>query len=87
MGAILILGGYWLIASITYVLLYWLCAKSYSQDMYAKQRYKFSEYLEGEHTDIVIMSIVWVITLLALIFYIIFRVIRKRIEKHFNIED
>ena len=87
MGAIIIFGGYLLIASITYISLYWLCAKRYSKDSYAKRMYKFDEYLEKMHHDIIMMSIVWVVTLLVFVFYKIFYVIRKRIEKHFNIED
>ena len=87
MGAIIIFGGYWLIAFITYLSLYWLCAKRYSKDLYAKRMYKFDEYLEEKHYDIIMMSIIWVVTLLAFIFYGVFYVIRKRIEKHFNIKD
>lgn len=49
--------------------------------------YKFDEYLEEKHGDMIIMSIIWVVALLAFIFYGMFYVIRKRIEKHFNIED
>ena len=87
MGTIIIFGGYWLIAVITYLSLYWLCAKRYSKDWYAKRMYKFDEYLEEKHHDMIMMSITWVVTLLAFIFYGMFYVIRKRIEKHFNIED
>lgn len=87
MEAIIILGGYLLIAFITYLSLYWSCAKRYSKDSYAKRMYKFDEYLEEKHGDMIIMSIIWVVALLAFIFYGMFYVIRKRIEKHFNIED
>lgn len=87
MGAIVIFGGYWLIAVITYLLLYWLCARIYSKDEYAKRMYKFDEYLEEKHHDMIMMSITWVFTLLAFIFYGMFYVIRKCIEKHFNIEE
>lgn len=87
MGTIIIFGGYLLIAFITYLSLYWLCAKRYSKDFYAKRMYKFDEYLERKHLDIIMSSIIWVVTLLAFIFYGMFYVIRKRIKKHFNIED
>lgn len=87
MGAIIIFGGYLLIAFITYLSLYWLCARSYSKDEYAKRKYKFDGYLEEKHYDMIMMSITWVFTLLAFIFYGMFYVIRKRIEKHFNIEE
>ena len=87
MGTIIIFGGYLFIAFLTYSLLYYLCARSYSKDEYAKRRYKFDEYLEEKHHDMIMMSITWVVTLLACIFYGMFYVIRKRIEKHFNIED
>lgn len=36
MEAIIIFGGYWIIAFITYLSLYWLCARSYSKDESAK---------------------------------------------------
>ena len=87
MGAIIIFGGYWLIAVITYLLLYWLCAKRYSKDCYAKRMYKFDEYLEEKHHDMIMMSIIWIFTLLAFILYSLTSVIRKSIEKHFNIEE
>lgn len=87
MGAIIIFGGYWLIAVITYLSLYWLCARSYSKDEYAKRMYKFKEYLENKHHDMIMMSIVWIITLLAFILYYLTFIIRKSIEKHFNIKD
>lgn len=87
MGAIIIFGGYWLIAVITYLSLYWLCAKRYSKDLYAKRMYKFDEYLEEKHHDMIMMSITWIFTLLAFILYYLTFIIRKSIEKHFNIKD
>ena len=87
MGAIIIFGGYWIIAFITYLSLYWLCAKRYSKDLYAKRMYKFDEYLEEKHHDMIMMSITWVVTLLASILYYLTFIIRKSIEKHFNIKD
>lgn len=87
MGAIIIFGGYLLIAFITYLSLYWLCAKRYSEDSYAKRMYKFDEYLEEKHHDIIMMSIIWIFTLLAFILYSLTFIVRKSIEKHFNIKD
>lgn len=87
MGAIIIFGGYLIIAFITYLSLYWLCAKRYSKDFYAKRMHKFDEYLEEKHHDMIMMSITWVVTLLAFILYYLTFIIRKSIEKHFNIKD
>lgn len=87
MGAIIIFGGYLLIAFITYSLLYYLCARSYSKDEYAKRMYKFEEYKDNHHSDIIMMSIIWIFTLLAFILYSLTFIVRKSIEKHFNIED
>ena len=87
MGAIIIFGGYWLIAFITYSSLYWLCAKRYSKDEYAKRRYKFEEYRDNNHSEMIMMSIIWIFTLLAFILYSLTFIVRKSIEKHFNIED
>lgn len=87
MGAIIIFGGYWLIAFITYLSLYWLCARSYSKDEYTKRRYKFEEYMDNKHPEIIMMSIIWIFTLLAFILYSLTFIVRKSIEKHFNIED
>jgi uncharacterized membrane protein len=87
MGAIIIFGGYLLIAFITYSLLYYLCARSYSKDEYAKRMYKFEEYKDNHHSDIIMMSIIWISTLLAFILYSLTFIVRKSIEKHFNIED
>ena len=87
MGAIIIFGGYWLIAFITYLLLYYLCARNYSKDEYAKRRYKFEEYRDNNHSEIIMMSIIWIFTLLAFILYSLTFIVRKSIEKHFNIED
>ena len=68
-------------------IMYWLCAKRYSKDLYAKRSYKFDEYLEKKHHDMIMMSITWVVTLLAFILYYLTFIIRKSIEKHFNIKD
>jgi hypothetical protein len=87
MGAIIILGGYWLIAFITYSSLYYLCARSYSKDEYAKRMYKFEEYRDNKHSEMVMLSIIWIFTLLAFILYYLTSIIRRSIEKHFNIED
>jgi lysylphosphatidylglycerol synthetase-like protein (DUF2156 family) len=87
MGAIIMFGGYCIIAFITYLSLYWLCAKRYSKDFYAKRMYKFDEYLEEKHHDMIMMSITWIFTLLAFILYYLTLIIRKSIEKHFNIKD
>ena len=87
MGAIIIFGGYWLIAFITYLSLYWLCAKKYSKDFYAKRMYKFKEYRDIYHSEMIMMSIIWIFTLLAFILYSLTFIIRKSIEKYFNIED
>ena len=87
MGAIIIFGGYWLIAFITYSLLYYLCARNYSKDEYAKRRYKFEEYRDNNHSEMIMMSIIWIFTLLAFILYSLTFIVRKSIEKHFNIED
>ena len=87
MGAIIIFGGYWLIAFITYLLLYYLCARNYSKDEYAKRRYKFEEYRDNNHSGMIMMSIIWIFALLAFILYSLTFIIRKSIEKHFNIED
>lgn len=87
MGAIIIFGGYWLIAFITYSLLYYLCARSYSKNEYAKRRYKFEEYKDDHHSNMITMSIIWIFTLLAFILYHLTCIVRKSIEKHFNIED
>lgn len=87
MGAIIIFGGYWLIAFITYLLLYYLCARNYSKDEYAKRRYKFEEYRDNNHSEMIMMSIIWIFALLAFILYSLTFIIRKSIEKHFNIED
>lgn len=86
MGAIIIFGGYLLIAFITYSLLYYLCARSYSKDEYAKRMYKFEEYMDDKHSEMIIMSIIWIFTLLAFILYSLTFIVRS-IEKHFNIED
>lgn len=87
MGAIIIFGGYWLIAFITYLSLYYLCARSYSKDEYAKRMYKFEEYRDNKHSGMVMLSIIWIFTLLAFILYYLTSIIRRSIEKHFNIED
>ena len=87
MGAIIIFGGYLLIAFITYLSLYWLCAKRYSEDLYAKRRYKFEEYRDNNHSEMIMMSIIWIFTLLAFILYSLTCIVRKSIEKHFNIKD
>lgn len=87
MGAIIIFGGYLLIAFITYSLLYYLCARNYSKDEYAKRRYKFEEYKDNHHSEMIMMSIIWIFTLLAFILYSLTFIVRKSIEKHFNIED
>lgn len=87
MGAIIIFGGYLLIAFITYSLLYYLCARSYSKDEYAKRMYKFEEYMDDKHSEMIMMSIIWIFTLLVFILYSLTFIVRKSIEKHFNIED
>lgn len=85
--SIIILGSYLFIAFLTYSLLYYLCARSYSKDEYAKRRYKFEEYRDNYTLDMIMMSIIWIFTLLAFILYYLTFIIRKSIEKHFNIED
>jgi lysylphosphatidylglycerol synthetase-like protein (DUF2156 family) len=85
--SVIILGSYLFIAFLAYSLLYYLCAKNYSKDEYAKRMYKFDEYLEEKHHDMIMMSIIWIFTLLAFILYSLTAIIRKSIEKHFNIED
>ena len=84
---IIILGSYLFIAFLTYSLLYYLCARSYSKDEYAKRMYKFEEYRDNNHLEIIMMSIIWIFTLLAFILYSLTFIIRKSIEKYFNIED
>ena len=84
---IIILGSYLFIAFLAYSLLYYLCAKSYSKDEYAKRRYKFEEYRDNHHLEMIMMSIIWIFTLLAFILYYLTFIIRKSIEKHFNIKD
>jgi hypothetical protein len=84
---IIILGSYLFIAFLAYSLLYYLCARSYSKDEYAKRMYKFEEYRDDHHSEIIMMSIIWIFTLLAFILYSLTAIIRKSIEKHFNIED
>lgn len=85
--SIIILGGYLFIAFLTYLLLYYLCARNYSKDEYAKRMYKFEEYRDDYNSDMIIMSVSWIFTLLAFILYYLTFIIRKSIEKHFNIED
>lgn len=84
---IIILGSYLFIAFLTYSLLYYLCARSYSKDEYAKRKFKFKEYRYNDHSAMIMMSIVWIFTLLAFILYSLTFIIRKSIEKYFNIED
>lgn len=87
MEKIIILGSYIFIAFLTYLILYYLCARSYSKDAYAKRMYKFEEYRDNKHSEMIIISIIWAFTLLAFILYYLTFIIRKSIEKHFNIED
>lgn len=84
---IIILGSYLFIAFLAYSLLYYLCARSYSKDEYAKRMYKFEEYRDNNNPDMIMLSIIWIFTLLAFILYSLTIIIRKSIEKHFNIED
>lgn len=84
---IIILGSYLFIAFLAYSLLYYLCARSYSKDEYTKRRYKFKEYMDNNYPEIIMMSIIWIFTLLAFILYSLTFIVRKSIEKHFNIED
>ena len=84
---IIILGSYLFIAFLAYSLLYYLCARSYSEDEYAKRMYKFKEYMDDNHSEIIMMSIIWIFTLMAFILYSLTFIIRKSIEKYFNIED
>ena len=84
---IIILGSYLFIAFLTYSLLYYLCARNYSKDEYAKRKFKFEEYRDNDHSAMIMMSIIWIFTLLAFILYYLTFIIRKSIEKHFNIED
>lgn len=58
-----------------------------NEDKYAKRMYKFKEYMDNHHSDIIMMSIIWIFTLLAFILYSLTFIIRKSIEKYFNIED
>lgn len=86
MGTFIIIGGYLFIAFFAYFVFYWLCAKEYSKREYVKRMYKFEEYLD-KHSEIVMLSICWIFTLLVFIFRSLTYVIRKYIEKHFNIQD
>lgn len=72
---------------LVYSLLYYLYARSYSKDEYAKRKYKFKEYMDDHHTEIIMFSAIWIFTLLAFIVYSLTFIIRKIIEKYFNIED
>lgn len=84
---VIILGSYLFIAFLAYSLLYYLCARNYSKDEYAKRMYKFEEYRDNKHSEMIMMSIIWIFTLLAFILYSLTFIVRKSIEKHFNIED
>lgn len=84
---VIILSSYLFIAFLAYSLLYYLCARNYSKDEYAKRMYKFKEYSDNNHSEIIMLSIIWIFTLLAFILYYLTFIIRKSIEKHFNIED
>lgn len=84
---VITLGSYLFIAFLVYSLLYYLCARNYSKDEYAKRMYKFKEYMDNKHSEIIMMSIIWIFTLLAFILNSLTSIIRKSIEKHFNIED
>lgn len=84
---VITLGSYLFIAFLAYSLLYYLCARNYSKDEYAKRMYKFKEYMDNNHSEIITMSIIWIFTLLAFILYSLTFRVRKSIEKHFNIED
>lgn len=74
-------------ALLAYSLLYYLSAKRYSKDEYAKRKYKFEEYMDDHHTEIIMFSTIWIFTLLAFIVYSLTFIIRKSIKKYFNIED
>jgi len=87
MEVIIILVCYLFMALLAYSLLYYLCARSYSEDEYAKRMYKFKEYVDNNHSEIIMMSIIWIFTLIAFILYSLTFIIRKSIEKYFNIED
>lgn len=78
---------YFFMALLAYSLLYYLCARSYSKDEYAKRKYKFKEYMDDHHLEIIMFSVIWIFTLLAFIVYSLTFIIRKSIEKYFNIED
>lgn len=83
----IILVCYLFMALLAYSLLYYLCARNYSKDEYAKRKYKFEEYMDDNHSEIIMMSIVWIFTLLVFILYSLTFIIRKSIKKYFNIED
>jgi hypothetical protein len=83
----IILVCYFFMALLAYSLLYYLCARSYSKDEYAKRKYKFEEYMDDHHLEIIMFSVIWIFTLTAFILYSLTFIIRKSIKKYFNIED
>lgn len=87
MGVMIIVVFYFLLALLAYSLLYYLCARRYSKDEYVKRKYKFEEYMDEHHMMIIMFSVIWIFTLLAFIVYSLTFIIRKGIEKYFNIED
>lgn len=87
MGVMIILVCYFFMVLLAYSLLYYLCARSYSKDEYAKRKYKFEEYMDDHHSTIIMFSVIWIFTLTAFILYSLTFIIRKSIKKYFNIED
>lgn len=79
--ASLIIGGYFLIALVVYLLLYWTACKNYKISSYTN----LETYIEREEGHLGLVGILWPVSMVVGIVVVFIDFIESKIRKHYKI--